>query len=160
MSIAILPRTAGVRNALITIFAVFSLLVFGALAMRAVEAARAGDAGKGFAVVASEVKNLPNQTAKATDEIAQQVSGIQAETGNAVTAIRNIAKAIEQQSASTQEISRNVQQAAVGTQDVSSNVGGVTQSVNATRTAAETVTGQAQALRGDVESFLAKIRAA
>jgi methyl-accepting chemotaxis protein len=59
-----------------------------------------------------------------------------------------------------QEISRNVRQAAVGTQDVSSNVGGVTQSVNATRTASESVTGQAQALRGDVESFLAKIRAA
>jgi methyl-accepting chemotaxis protein len=146
-----------------------------------IEAARAGDAGKGFAVVASEVKSLANQTAKATDEIAQQVSGIQSETGKAVTAIRSIAKAIadmnavsssiasavEEQSASTQEISRNVQQAAAGTQDVSSNVGGVTQAVNATRTAAdrvreaaETVTGQAQALRGDVESFLAKIRAA
>ena len=95
-----------------------------------IEAARAGDAGRGFAVVASEVKALAEQTAKATDEISQQISGIQAATQDSVAAIKEIgspsarcreiastiASAVEEQGAATQEISRNVQQAAQGTQ--------------------------------------------
>ncbi len=101
-----------------------------------IEAARAGDAGKGFAVVASEVKNLANQTAKATDKISQQISAIQqvsesaAESisgiGNVIREINSItagiASAVEQQGAATEEISRNVQQAANGTKEVSSNI--------------------------------------
>ena len=98
-----------------------------------IEAARAGEAGRGFAVVASEVKALAEQTAKATGEIGQQISGIQAATNESVGAIKEIsgtierlseisstiAAAVEEQGAATSEISRNVQQAAAGTQQVS-----------------------------------------
>ena len=99
-----------------------------------IEAARAGEAGRGFAVVASEVKALAEQTAKATGEIGQQISGIQSATQESVNAIQaisgtieklseissTIAAAVEEQGAATQEISRNVQQASQGTTQVSS----------------------------------------
>ncbi|WP_298369834.1 methyl-accepting chemotaxis protein [uncultured Bradyrhizobium sp.] len=128
-----------------------------------IEAARAGDAGRGFAVVASEVKALAEQTAKATGEIGQQVSGIQAATEDSVAAIRAIgstierlseissaiAAAIEEQGAATQEISRNVQQAAQGTQQVSANITDVQHGANETGSASTQVLSAAQSLSGD-----------
>ena len=146
-----------------------------------IEAARAGDAGKGFAVVASEVKNLANQTAKATDEISSQISGVQASTEEAVGAIEaigktigeideiaaGIASAVEEQGAATQEIARNVEQAATGTQEVSSNIGGVSQAANDTgaaatqiRDASSALSEQSERLRGEVDKFLEQVRAA
>ncbi|MHB1206828.1 MAG: methyl-accepting chemotaxis protein, partial [Rhodospirillaceae bacterium] len=125
-----------------------------------IEAARAGEAGKGFAVVASEVKNLANQTAKATEEIGGQISGIQQATKLSVEAIERIfktienvnqisttiASAVEEQGAATQEIARNVEQAAAGTQEVSSNISGVTQAAGETGQVATQVLGAAQEL--------------
>jgi methyl-accepting chemotaxis protein len=146
-----------------------------------IEAARAGDAGKGFAVVASEVKNLANQTAKATEEISTQISGVQSATGEAVVAIKEIgttigevneiaatiASAVEEQGAATQEIARNVEQAAAGTEDVTSNIGGVNQAASETGAASSQVLSaagelgqQAEDLRTEVDKFLGNIKAA
>ncbi|WP_161630950.1 methyl-accepting chemotaxis protein [Niveispirillum irakense] len=146
-----------------------------------IEAARAGEAGKGFAVVAAEVKGLALQTARATDEISQQVQAMQSVSGAAVGAIRTIngtiaqindamaaiSAAVEEQNATTLEISRNVQQAAVGTREVSQNIANVNVAASETGTSASQVLGaardlgrQAQEMKGEVESFLAGIRAA
>ena len=145
-----------------------------------IEAARAGEAGKGFAVVASEVKVLATQTAKATEQIREQISDIQDATGNAVTAIAEItttveeintiasgiASAVEEQSAATQEISRNVQQASESTNEVSSNIGDVTTAVEESGESATTMlraandlAAQSASLSSQVDSFLASIRA-
>ena len=146
-----------------------------------IEAARAGDAGRGFAVVASEVKALAEQTAKATGEISQQITGIQGATQESVNAIKEIsgtierlaeissaiAAAVEEQGAATQEISRNVQQAARGTQQVSSNISDVQRGAGETGAASSQVLSAAQSLSGDshrlkteVGRFLDSVRAA
>lgn len=146
-----------------------------------IEAARAGDAGKGFAVVAAEVKELANQTSKATEEIGAQIASIQASTKGAVEAISAItetmqevdsytaaiAAAVEQQGSATQEISRNVQSAAAGTTEVTGNMGQLSDAVARTSSSAETVFsaagevgGKTDELRREIDRFLKEVSAA
>lgn len=145
-----------------------------------IEAARAGDAGKGFAVVASEVKNLAAQTAKATEEIAAQISGIQGSTGQAVSALQSItatiermnevttaiAAAVEEQGAATREIARSAALVAEGTGAVARRINDVRAASSATGHSASEVLGasndlaqQAGLLRMKSNDFLKQVRA-
>jgi methyl-accepting chemotaxis protein len=146
-----------------------------------IEAARAGDAGRGFAVVAQEVKALAGQTAKATDEIGSQITGMQSATSESVAAIKQIgstigriseiaggiAAAVEQQGASTREIARNVQQAARGTSEVASSITEVNKGAAQTGasssqvlSSAKTLSHEGDRLRTEVARFLKTVRAA
>ncbi|GGF33810.1 methyl-accepting chemotaxis protein [Aliidongia dinghuensis] len=146
-----------------------------------IEAARAGEAGKGFAVVASEVKSLANQTARATEDITQQISQIQGMTHDAVEGVRaiseviremggitaGIAAAVEEQGAATSEIARNVQEVARAADQISASINGVSASVDQASTvagevgeAAHAMGTEADVLKGDVAGFLDQIRAA
>jgi methyl-accepting chemotaxis protein len=139
-----------------------------------IEAARAGEAGKGFAVVANEVKELAKQTAKATEDISQKIAAIQADTKRAVDAIANIgavinqvsdisgsiATAVEEQSATTNEMSRNVTEAAKGSTEITQNIAGVSQAAQGTSSsahesmkAAQQLAQMSTQLRGLVEQF-------
>jgi methyl-accepting chemotaxis protein len=146
-----------------------------------IEAARAGDAGRGFAVVATEVKSLASQTAKATDEISNHISGMQGATQESVAAIKeigatiaqisniasSIAGAVEQQSTATQEIAKSVQNVAEGTQQTAASIMQVNRGATETGSASEellnsasTLSAESTRLRAELDRFMANIRAA
>jgi methyl-accepting chemotaxis protein len=138
-----------------------------------IEAARAGEAGKGFAVVASEVKELAQETARATEDISRRVEAIQADTSGAVEAISRIstvigeindfqatiAAAVEEQTATTNEMNRNVAEAAHGTQGIAAAISGLaagTQETNQRVADAQRAAGELARMSGELQSAVAR----
>ena len=174
---AVVGRVASVTELIQDIAEQTNLLALNAT----IEAARAGEAGKGFAVVASEVKQLAEQTAKATDEIQGQINEIQAASGRSVEGVKKIAEMIndissnaqaissaaEEQGSATQEIARNVAEASTGTQEVSSSIVTVKEAADKTgrssaqvSDAANELSVQASELRTRMGDFVSAVRAA
>jgi methyl-accepting chemotaxis protein len=170
-------RIGDVVNLITTIAEQTNLLALNAT----IEAARAGESGRGFAVVAQEVKALAAQTANATKEISSQIAGMQVATQESVQAIKQIgatigrisqiaatiSTSVEQQGSATQEIARNVEQAALGTSEVATNIVDVNQGARRTGTAsaqvlssAQSLSGESNRLKSEVDKFLDTVRAA
>ena len=137
-----------------------------------IEAARAGDAGKGFAVVADEVKQLAQETARATDDISRRVEAIQADAEDASRAITDIAtvisrinefqtviaSAVEEQTATTQDMNRNVSEAANGSEQIAENISGVASATASTATAVKETSTSADGLAGMSTELTALLR--